>query len=91
MGNPQQEFLELVEKYEDLKKQMKELKPKMHQLLEEIGPNSYFQGNGVVYKVVRPEGTFISFDKISYSRTKKADEKRGSLSMKEAKENGFDV
>ena len=91
MNNPQEDFLKMVEKYEQLKDAMKELKVKMHESLEKIGPNSYFQGNGVVFKVVRPEGTFISFDKIGYVRTKKPTEKRGSLSVKEAKEAGFEV
>jgi len=91
MESQETEFLRLVEEFEQLKEKMKALKPKMHELLEQIGPNSYFQGNGLVYKVVRPEGTFISFDKIGYVRTKKPTEKRGSLSAKEAKENGFTV
>ncbi|RMG80255.1 MAG: hypothetical protein D6707_06705, partial [Bacteroidetes bacterium] len=85
------EFLTMVEKYEALKKELKEMKPKMQELLEQIGEGEYFTGNNVVYKVIRPEGTFVSFDKISYVRTKKEDEKRGSLSMKEAKEAGFNI
>jgi len=91
MNNPQENFLNMVERFEALKEEMKALKLQMHEELESIGPNSYFKGNGVVFKVVRPEGTFISFDKIGYVRTKKPTEKRGSLSVKEAKEAGFDL
>ena len=94
MLTPQQEkFLELSEKYEELKKQMKEIKPELQALMTEIGVGSYFQNpaNNVVFKIIEPQGTFISFDKISYDRTKKEDEKRGSLSKKEAQEAGFEL
>jgi len=91
MTDQENKFLELSKQYEALKTQMKELKPQLHGLMEEIGVNNYIQDpeTMLVYKVVRPTGTFISFDQIGYDRTKTTEEKRGSLSKKEAEEAGF--
>jgi len=91
MNDTEKKFLELSKQYEALKAQMKELKPQLHGLMEEIGVGSYIQDTEtmLVYKVVRPTGTFISFDQIGYDRTKTALETRGSLSKKEAEEAGF--
>lgn len=61
-------------------------------MLTEIGVNGYFQDlEGTVYKIVEPEGKYITFDKISYIRTRRMEEKRGDLSLKEAEEAGFIV
>lgn len=54
--------------------------------------NGYFQDEeGTVYKVVIPEGKWVTYDKISYVRTRRLDEKRGDLSLKEAEAAGFNV
>jgi len=89
----QQQFLKLVEEFETIKKRIKEIKPELDQALTQIGIGSYFQNpeDNTVYKVTAPEGRFVYFDKISYDRTKKEDEKRGSLSKKEAQEQGFEL
>jgi hypothetical protein len=59
---------------------------------KEVGINGYFQDDqGIVYKVVVPDGKFVYFDHISYVRTRRAHEKRGDLSMKEAETAGFRV
>jgi hypothetical protein len=94
MLTPEQEkFLEIVEKYESLKKQLKELKPELSRYLTEIGVGTYFQdpSNKVVFKVKKPTGTFVEFPEIGYDRTRKEDEKKGSLSKKEAVEQGFEL
>ena len=44
-----------------------------------------------VYKITKPEGKFVHFETWGYDRTKREGEVRGSLSVKEAKERGFDV
>ena len=89
----QQKFIELSQKYEALKEEMKQIKPELNQLLEEIGIGTYFQdpSTKLVYKITQPSGTYIEFARISYDRTKKDDEKRGTLSKKEATEQGFDL
>lgn len=93
LTDAQQKFLEISARYEELKAEMKLLKPELNGLLEEIGTDTYFQdpATKLVYKVVQPTGTYIEFSKISYNRTKKEDEKKGSLSKKEAQEAGFEL
>jgi len=88
-----QKCLEIIKKYEDLKDQMKKARLELNQALTEIGVGSYFQDpeSKIVVKVVEPTGTFIEFHKISYERTSKPTEKRGSLSKKEATEQGFEL
>lgn len=87
------QLIELAKKYEDLKKQMKEVKLELNDVLQKIGVDKYVQDKqtGVVYKIVEPTGTFIEFKKIDYTRTKLPDEKKGSLSKKEAMEQGFEL
>lgn len=93
MTDTQVKFLELSKKYESLKEQMKELKPVIQTLLLEIGAGTMFQdpATSLVYRIVRPKGTFISFDEIAYERTKKSTEFKGSLSKKEAEAAGFNL
>ena len=76
---------EIEKYYEDLEQAIKDVEA-------ENGINSYFQGSdGVVYKIVKPTGTFVSYKDLNYVRTKRADEARGSLSAKEATAQGFTV
>lgn len=64
----------------------------MESVAKEVGINGYFQDNeGTVYKVVEPDGKYVNFEKISYVRTRRLNEKRGDLSLKEAEEAGFSV
>lgn len=59
---------------------------------EEAGVGNYFQDDqGVVYKIVTPEGRWVRFDAVSYVRTKRDGESKGTLSAKEATEAGFEM
>lgn len=91
MTDAQQKFLEISKRYETLKEEMKALKPTLQELMTEIGVDSIFQDpeTMLVYKIEVPKGTFISFDPISYVRTKKVGEDKGSLSKKDAEAAGF--
>jgi hypothetical protein len=83
----------LAEEKELLKAQLKEIDSKLEQALMSLGVGEVFQANdGTVFKVQEPTGTFISFKKIDYVRTRKEGEKGGNyLSKKEAEELGFKV
>ena len=89
----QQKFLELERKKAEVKKYFDELQAAVEEVVNEIGINQYFQDptDGTVFKTVIPEGRFVHFEKFGYKRTKRVGETRGDLSMKEAKEAGFDV
>lgn len=90
MTEAQRKFVELERKKEDIKKYFDELNSACEAVVREIGVNGYFQDEqGIVYKVVVPEGKFVHFEKFSYVRTRRSHEKRGDLSMKEAEGAGF--
>lgn len=91
MTENQKRFIELEKKKEEVKRYFEELKIATEAVAKEVGVNGYFQdpSDGTVFKIVEPEGKFVSFDKISYVRTRRSHEKRGDLSLKEATEAGF--
>lgn len=90
MTENQKRFVELERKKEEIKKFFDDLKEAVAAVAAEVGVNGYFQDEqGIVYKVVEPEGKFVTYDRISYVRTKRPHEKRGDLSMKEAETAGF--
>jgi hypothetical protein len=86
----QKKFVELERKKEEVKKFFDELAVATEAVVKEIGVNGFFQDEqGIVYKVVIPEGKFVYFEKFSYVRTRRPHEKRGDLSMKEAEAAGY--
>jgi hypothetical protein len=90
MTDAQVRFVELEQRKEEVKKYFEELNLAVEAVSKEIGINGMFQDyNGIVYKVVIPDGKFVHFEKISYVRTRRPHEKRGDLSMKEAELAGF--
>ena len=71
---------ELKKKYEELDKQLEET-------CTALGIGHIFEDNdGTVYKVDVPKGSFVSFKHIGFVRTKRGEEKAGTLSVKEAQE-----
>jgi hypothetical protein len=86
----QESLVRLVEYKEALKAQMKDTDVQLEAVLKTLGLNYSFQApDGVVYKVTKPTGTYISFKEIDYARTRKVGEAKGSLSKTEAKELGY--
>lgn len=64
----------------------------LDELLKLKGIDHYWQDDtGIVYKLAECEGKFVRFDRIQLQRTRYPDEKKGSLSMTEAREQGFKV
>ena len=84
-------FIELERKKVEVKKYFEELNSALETLVLEVGVGTYFQDpvDGVVFKTIAPEGRYVHYEKFAYHRTKRSDEKRGDLSMKEAGEAGF--
>lgn len=92
MTEAQKRFVELEKQKEAVKLYFDRLEEATRAVAEEIGLNGYFQDpEGTVYKVVVPEGRFVKYDKIGYQRTRRAGEKRGDLSLTEAREAGYNV
>lgn len=92
LTDKQLRFLELERRKDEVKKWHEDLQTALSELIREQGLNSYFQDTeGTVYKLVECPGRFVHFDRFSYDRTKRSGERAGTLSLKEAKEHGFQV
>ena len=92
MTEAQTKFVELEKKKEEVKKYFDLLQEATEAVAKESGVGAYFQdAEGTVYKIAIPEGRFVKFEQIGYQRTRRAHEKRGDLSLTEAREAGFEV
>jgi hypothetical protein len=91
MTQPEVNFLKAAKWYEELKEQMDKAKKELQLALLVLPVNSYLQDPDtlLVYKITVPRGTFVEYQALAYERTKKPDEKSGSLSVKEAESKGF--
>jgi len=88
-----QKFLELERKKTVVKKFFDELSEATEAVAKELGIGGFFQdpSDGTVFKIVVPDGRFVHYERIGYVRTRRSDEKRGDLSLKEAEAAGFKV
>jgi hypothetical protein len=93
LTDQQKRVIELSKQREVLKEQLKTSGEELDSLLSEVGLGTSFQDpeDKVVFEVVIPKGVFISYKTIGYDRTKREGERAGSLSMKRAKELGFEI
>ena len=85
-------LFQLAGEIESLKTLLKEKQRQLEEVVTSLGLNTYHQDpvNGVVYKVYKPEGTFISFKSIDIKRTALPGEKGGTvLAKSEAESMGF--
>ena len=81
-------LLELDEQKAEIKKYYEDLK----EAIETLGVGTHFQSDeGQVFLIEEQTGKFVNFDRLKYIRTKKADEKRGELSVKRAEELGYTI
>ena len=86
-------FFKESTKLEEMKEAMKYQGAVVDDLMSKLPADELFQdpNTGLVYKIQKPTGTFISFKEREYVRTKKATETKGSLSKKEVEDAGFKV
>lgn len=87
----QNTIVALADDKEAKQKELDEIRAELEKALRRLPVGTMFQNpaNGVVYQVVEPAGTFISFRKVDYARVRKPGEKQGSLSLTAAEEAGF--
>lgn len=86
------QFIDLEKRKAEYKEFSEQLKQITEKLIDENGVGHTFQdADGIVYKTVVPEGTFVQFKRFDVVRTRREGEVKGSLSMKEAKECGFEL
>lgn len=92
MTDAQKRLVELDLKKAEINAFYEELDKVTAQVAEEVGIDGYFQSEDkIVYKISKQKGTYVSFRELCYLRTKREGEKAGTLSVKEAKENGFEI
>ena len=85
-------FIELDKKKAEVKKFFEEYSEAVAAVVEEVGVGGHFQDeDGTVYQAAIPEGRFVAFDKFTIQRTRREGETRGDLSMKAARELGYEV
>jgi hypothetical protein len=88
----QKRFVELDKKKAEYKEFVELLAQATKDLVAEMGIGGHFQdGEGIVYQTADCDGKFVYFDKFEIKRTRRPGERAGSLSMKGAKELGYEV
>lgn len=88
----QEVLFQVAGEIESLKAQLKHKQGQLEDVMLKLGMNTYHQDpiTGIVYKIYKPDGTFVSFSSIAIKRTALPGEKGGTiLSKSEAEENGF--
>jgi hypothetical protein len=93
MNSVHEKFINLSKKYEALKDEIKAVKVELVETMAALGVGDHFQdpSDGTVFQIVKPSGTFISYEPIGYERTKRAGEVKGTMSIKAANELGYTV
>lgn len=92
MTDLQNRFIELATQYENLSDQISAVRTDLEVIMKELKVDSYVQDPAtlLVYKIVKPNGTFMYYRDIDYKRTAKEGERGGTvLAKKEAEEQGF--
>lgn len=85
-------FIELDKRKAEVKAFFEEYNRAAKDVVDQIGIGAFFQDQeGTVYKTVKPAGTFVSYVDFAIDHTRRPDEAKGSLSMKEAIEAGFQL
>lgn len=88
----EQRLIEAAKSYEEKIEALNAAREELTSALTEMGVDKYAQDpeTKVVYKVIKPTGTFTYYRDIDYKRTAKEGERGGTvLSKKEAQEAGF--
>lgn len=87
-----EKFVELAKKMEQQQKDINITRDQLTAVMLELGLDTYAQDPETlaVYKIIKPQGTFMYYKDIDYKRTALEGEKGGTvLAKKEAEEAGF--
>ena len=88
----QKRFIELDKKKVDIKRYFAELESVTADVVAELGLGAFFQDeDGTVYKATKAGGEFVRYKEFEILRTRRENEPKGTLSLKEAQEAGFEV
>jgi hypothetical protein len=85
LTDAQRRLVELDLRKPEIKAYYEELEQTVAAVAAEVGVDGYFAApDGTVYKIVKPEGQFVTYKQLDFHRTKRDGETKGTLSMKEA-------
>lgn len=86
-------FVVAAKLVEALKDSLEVAYQRLNNTMVELGVDTYVQDpeTKLVYKIVRPKGSFVYYKEVDYVRTAKEGERAGTLSKKEAQEKGFNL
>src|SRR6185369_10269320 len=92
-STPSEKLIYIAKKREAILEQLKAVNEELEAALTAVGLNNFVQDplTKVVYQVVKPKGTFISFKDIDYVRTRKTLDEKADLAMSTAEAAGFDL
>jgi len=93
LTDAQQRFVDLDREYTAIIKPFfEQYRAAKEAVIEESGTNAFFQDDqGVVYHTTEKKGQWVDFFPFDIHRTRRGDEKQGSLSLTMAREAGFVV
>jgi len=96
MTDNQLKLIELSKKYEVVKDVMKEVGAELEiatlAVAHEIGLGTFFQDvDGTVFRVAKPKGTYVAFKELTYERTRRHASEKPGISLKDARDAGYDV
>lgn len=92
MTEAQKRLVELDRKKAEIKKFFEEYEAAKEAVRQELGLDKYWQDEeGIVYKLTKPTGRFVQYEETALERTRRKGERAGTISLKEAKEAGFEV
>lgn len=96
MSNSTKKLIELSKQYEAIKEKrqaiLDELEIVYKQVVEEVGLGTMFQDDdGTVFRVVKPSGVYIPYHEYKYERTRRHAGEKPGITLKDARENGYDV
>lgn len=93
MTDQQAKFLELAKYAEQLKEKTDQVRTELTAIMVQLQMHGdvVFQDPDTltVYKIVKPNGTFMYYRDVDYVRTAQTGERAGTLSKKEAEALGF--
>jgi hypothetical protein len=92
LTDAQKRFIELDRRKAEYKQFLEDYKAATEAVIAEGGVGTFFQDEeGVVYQTAVPDGRFVYYERFCVNRTRREGEKAGSLSLKAAREAGFNV
>jgi hypothetical protein len=85
-------LVELDRKKTEVKRFFEEYKETVEALVKEYGAGHHFiDDQQIVYQLNELDGKWVTFERYGVDRTKRPGEERGTLSVKKAKELGYNI